>query len=204
MQLQGTVVEQPPAWTPRTDLQLLQDQLRAMQAWHDRHRDTGGPGTGVVTREMRLDQTRRLEARRREEGALLERARSQLEQGGRVLAPRAVLVHRRAWVRDQVAGRLAEHGVVVVAELDNGADAIGVAVVEQPDLVLVEDALPMVGGIEVVRAVRSYCAAVRIAAHVEGEGTVAALVAAGAQVVFTRRTSPADIGRQLAALVTTA
>ena len=204
MQLQGNVIEHPAAWTPRTDLQLLQDQLHAMQVWYDRHRDTGAPGGGVVTREMRLDQTRRLEASSRERAALLERARRQFEQGSRVLAPRAVLVHRRAWVRDQVAGRLAEHGVVVVAELDNGADAIGVAVVEQPDLVLVEDALPMVGGLEVIRAVKSYCGAVRIAAHVEGEGTVAALVEAGAQVVFTRRTSPADIGRQLAALVTTA
>lgn len=204
MTLQRVLADDVAAWTPRTDLQLLEDQLHAIQAWHERQRDTDPPSGSVVTREMRLDQTRRLEARTREQAALVERARCQLEEGARVLAPRAVLVHRREWVRDTVAGRLAEHGVVVVAELDNGADAIGVAVVEQPDLMLVEDALPMVGGVEVIRAVRSYCAATRIAAHVEGEGTVPALLAAGAQKVFTRRTSPADIGRQLAALVTTA
>ncbi|MBW3611859.1 MAG: hypothetical protein KY438_10085, partial [Actinobacteria bacterium] len=47
-------------------------------------------------------------------------------------------------------------GVRVVARLDNGADALGVVVAEQPDLVLVEESLAMLPGQEVVREIRQF------------------------------------------------
>jgi DNA-binding NarL/FixJ family response regulator len=112
-----------------------------------------------------------------------------------------VLVHRREWVRDKVADGLERGGVRVVALLDNGADAVGVAVVEQPDLLLVEDALPMCTGSEVIREVRTFSARTRIAAQVAGDVGLASVLEAGAEAAFTRRVPPADIARALLDMV---
>ena len=195
------------AWESRTDLQLLSDQLQAIEAWHrDRRQRVEAADLRGVTREMRLDLNRRLDARRREQAALLARAEEQLRRGPELLArrPRAVLVHRREWVRNKVAEELVLSGVHVLALLDNGADAIGVTVVEQPDLLLVEDALPMRSGAEVIREIRQYSAGTRIAAHVDGTDAVATALDAGASAAFTRRAAPAAIAAGLLALVRSA
>lgn len=192
------------AWESRSDLQLLSDQLHAIAAWHTtrRQRADAADSRGL-TREMRLDLNRRLEARRREQAALLARAEEQLRRGPELLRrqPRAVLVHRREWVRNRIAEELVLSGVHVVALLDNGADAIGVTVVEQPDLLLVEDALPMRSGAEVIREVRRYSAGTRIAAHVDGPGAGESALDAGAAAAFPRRAAPAEIAAGLLALV---
>lgn len=192
-------------WAARSDLQLLSDQLAGMAAWYLAQREQRPPEGGVVTREMRLDLSRRTEARRREQAALLERAREQLDQTRRPpqhgRQPRAVLVHRREWVRLKVEQELARHGIAVVGHLDNGADAVGLAIVEQPDLMLVEDALPMVSGTEVIRAMRVFCSRTLVAAHVESDSGVAAALHAGAATAFPRLVPPEHIARGLASLV---
>ena len=63
------------------------------------------------------------------------------------------------------------------------------------------DALPTMSGVEVLRAVREFSPLTRLAAQVESELALPALLAAGASTVFTRRTSPTDIARELLALV---
>ena len=192
------------AWESRSDLQLLSDQLHAIELWHrSRRQRTEAADLRGITREMRLDLSRRLEARRREQAALLARAEEQLRRGPELLArgPRAVLVHRREWVRNRVAEDLVLAGVRVVAMLDNGADAIGVTVVEQPDLLLVEDALPMRSGPEVIREIRQYSAGTRIAAHVDGSAAMETVLDAGASAAFTRQAAPAEIAQGLLALV---
>lgn len=193
-------------WASRSDLQLLADQLHALEAWH-RARRHGAQTAQLrgVSREMRLDLSRRQEARRREQEALLGRAAQQLALGSERLAssrrPRAVLVHRREWVRNRVAEELEVSGVRVVALLDNGADAVGVTVVEQPDLLLVEDALPMRSGPEVIRETCAFSSRTRIAAHVDGDRAAASVRDAGAEAVFPRRAAPAEIARGLLAMV---
>lgn len=194
-----------PSWEARSDLQLLSDQLHAMEAWHTAQRQQQQvQQSRGLSREMRLDLARRMDARKRAQQALVDRARTQLAESTRLPAaprPRAVLVHRREWLRHKVEDELLQHGVEVVAHLDNGADGIGVLVVEQPDLLLVEDALPMVRGEAVIRAARQFSAGTRIAAQVDSDGALPAVREAGAHAVFTRRSSPADIGRSLAGLV---
>ena len=187
---------------PRSQLELMTAQLAAIDAWNRAHRAAEDAAVSVsMTREMRLDLSRRLEARRREQEALLARTDHQLRSSGGVLAgglaTRAVLAHRNGWLRDAVATRLVQQGVEVVGVFEDGAETAGTAVVEQPDLVLVEDRLPTLSGLEVVRRVREYVPQAVVGAQVlDGDG-IRAFVEAGAQAVFTRRIPPADIADQL-------
>ena len=186
----------------RSQLDLMTAQLDAIDAWNKARRPSESAAAGVpLTREMRLDLSRRTEARRREQEALLARAAMQLRESGGVVAgrarTRAVLAHRNGWLRDSVAKRLEERGVAVVGLFDDGAEAAGTIVAEQPDLVLVEDRLPTLSGVEVVRRVRTFAPTAVVGAQcLDGSG-VRFLVDAGAQAVFTRRIPPADIADQL-------
>ena len=191
-----------PVCSSRSPLELMTAQLAAIDAWH-RARRAGDEAASTVsmTREMRLDVNRRLEARRREQEALLARADAQLRQSGDVLAgrvrTRAVLAHRNAWLRETVAARLQQRGVEVVGLFADGAEVAGTVVVEQPELVLVEDRLPTLSGVDVVRRVRQFAPEAVVGAQVlDGDG-IRALVEAGAQAVFTRRIPPAEIADQL-------
>ena len=151
--------------------------------------------------DAQLDLTRRMEARRREQHALLARADEQLRRSGQALGSRpglrAVLAHRNGWLRTKVAARLEEHGVTVVGVFDDGADAAGTLVAEQPDLLLVEDRLPTLSGIQVVRRAREFAPQTVVGVQVLDSGEIPVLVSAGAQAVFTRRIPPVDIADQL-------
>ena len=188
----------------RSELDVLKAQVQALEAWNFARRMSERAGElESVTREMRLDLARRTEARRREHAALVARADAQLRASGDVLAsvmaPRAVLAHRNAWVRDKVAARLTEQGVVVVGAFEDGADAAGTLVIEQPDLVVVEDRLPTVTGIDVVRRAQTYVPNAFIAAQVMDSADIEAMVAAGADAVFTRRIPPLEMADELLA-----
>jgi CheY-like chemotaxis protein len=182
----------------RTQLDLMTAQLHAIDAWNAARRASESAAASVtLTREMRLDLSRRMEARRREQQALLARAAEQLRESGGVLsgrAPtRAVLAHRNAWLREAVAKRLALRGVSVVGAFDDGAEAAGTVVVEQPDLVLVEDRLPTLSGLEVIRRIKDFVPAAVVGAQCLDSGGVQALADAGADAVFTRRIPPVEI-----------
>lgn len=197
------------AWQSRTDLELLLDQLDAIESWHtaQRMQQETTPQPRDLSRQARLELARRRDARQRVRQALLERSPTQMAQSTRLLdrgRPRTVLVHRREWLRQKVEDELARHGIDVVAHLDNGADGIGVLVVEQPDLLLVEDALPMVRGAAVIRAARQFAGRTRVAAQVDSDVDLPGVLQAGAHVAHTRRAAPSAIGRSLAALVAAA
>lgn len=191
-----------PVPSGRTQLDLMTAQLRAIDAWNAARRASESAADAVtLTREMRLDLSRRMEARRREQQALLARAEQQLRDSGDVIAgrarTRAVLAHRNAWLRESVAKRMEARGVAVVGMFDDGAEAAGTIVVEQPDLVLVEDRLPTLSGVEVVRRVRTFAPDAVVGAQcLDGDG-IRSLVDAGAQAVFTRRIPPHEIADQL-------
>jgi hypothetical protein len=191
----------------RTQLELTQAQLRAIDAWNAAQRAQLAAADAVgLTREMRLDLTRRMDARRREQEAVLARAAEQLCHSGELLEPqprvRAVLAHRNAWLRDRVATRLVEQGVVIAGLFEDGADTAGTVVVEQPDLLLVEDRLPTLAGVQVVRRTREFAPRTVIGVQVLDGGSVPAFVDAGASAVFTRRIPPVEIADQLLACLT--
>ena len=198
---------QPTAWRLRSEAELLADQLGGIDAWRAAvaHEEEGS-GAALLTREMRLDLSRRAQARRREESALLERAREQLAQSAplRVAGarPRAVLVHRDAWLRGKVALGLQDRGVWVVGSFEDGADAIGATVVEQPEILFVEDRLPTLSGLQVLQRARNFAPRTVAGAQLVELREAERFRDAGAAVVFPRRLRPAEIAEELlAALV---
>ncbi|MDP9460653.1 MAG: hypothetical protein M3Q22_10525 [Actinomycetota bacterium] len=86
-----------------------------------------------------------------------------------------------------MAAGFAEHGFEVLGLLCDGADAIGTAVAEQPDVLFVEDRLPSASGLEVLRAVRRLAPNTVLALHLLGDGDISRYIDAGARSVSTRR-----------------
>jgi CheY-like chemotaxis protein len=190
--------------------ELTRARLEAIETWHRALRTVeSAAGTGRLTREERLDLNRRQAARQREHEALLARSEQVLRPPDDVLAPagpvpvRAVLAHRNVWVRDRVAQRLAEAGVEVVGVFEDGADAAGTVVAEQPDLVLVEDLLPTMPGLQVVRRVRTFAPQAVTGASVADGSGIEPLLEAGASAVFTRRVRPDEVADHLLRCLTT-
>lgn len=191
---------------PRSPLDVVAQQLTAIERFHGyRHLAEEAAAAAARSRELRMDAARRLEVVRREHEALVARADEQLRRTGDLLhgsaAPRVVLAHRNAWFAGRVAELLRDAGAQVVASVDNGADAIGVAVAEQPDLLLVEDTLAMVPGEQVVREVRQLCAGTCVVAQVAYSDGVGSMLDAGAMTVFTRRVPPGDVAEGMRALL---
>lgn len=200
------LVPADPVWRSPSDLELTGQQLRAVTAFNAARAAAERLGTVATrSRELRLDAARRQEVLRREHDALVARAHEQLRATGEPVAGstrrRVVLAHGSAWWRDTIAGVLSLQGVRVVAETDNGADAIGISVAEQPDLVLVEDCVSMVAGDDVVREIRRYSPQSLIAALVAHSDRVATYLEAGATSAFTRQVPPADVARAMLGLV---
>ena len=190
----------------RTQLQLMTQQVEAIEQFNRaRQRVQQAEAAADCSREMRMDSERRLEVLRRQHDALVARAVAQLEETGRPPgqpAPvRVLLAHRNEWFLDRLTAALRERGLTVLARLDNGADAIGAAIADQPDLLLVEDALAMVPGEEVVREVLRYCPGTTVAAQVAFPEGIAAMLDAGALAVLTRRVPPADVAAAMVDLV---
>lgn len=191
---------------PRSPLDVVAQQLTAIERFHGyRHLAEEAAAAAARSRELRMDAARRLEVVRREHEALVARADEQLRRTGDLLhgsaAPRVVLAHRNAWFAGRVAELLRDAGAQVVASVDNGADAIGVAVAEQPDLMLVEDALPMATGAQVVQQVLRFSPDTRVAAQVAYSDGMSPLLDAGAASVFVRSVPPADVAAALLELL---
>ena len=186
----------------RSQLDLMARQLRAIERFNDaRHTAEAAAAAVARSREMRMDVTRSLEVLRREHDAVVSRAHDQLRLSGALLEGtaerRVVIAHRNEWFVDKVVHALQDRGLVVVAQVDNGADAVGIAVAEQPELLVVEDTLAMVPGEQVVREVRRFCPGTLVAAQVAYGDRVGPLLHAGAAAVFTRRVPPLEAVRSM-------
>ena len=195
-----------PDWKPRTELDLAAQQLLAVERFNRaRQMREQAAAAAARSREMRMDTTRSLDVLRREHDAVVRRAHEQLQATGQLLhdlAPRrAVLAHRDDWFSDRLARMLERRGVQVVAGTDNGADAVGLVIAEQPDLLLVEDTLVMLPGVEVIREVRHFAPGTVVTAQAAHGDRVVHLLDAGAAAVFTRQVPPTDVARALLELV---
>jgi CheY-like chemotaxis protein len=183
------------SWRPRSDADLLVAQLRAVSEWHRLFAEPG-PAIPGQSREARLDDARRRDIADREREALHTWADAALRADFRFGAggiPRAVVAHRNEWLRAKVSAGLVERGVEVVASTDDGAQACAAVVLEQPDLVFVEDLLPTISGIELIRRTRLLAPDALVGGHALGQSGMPPLLDAGARAVFSRRIPPAEI-----------
>lgn len=199
-------VEHDAGWRPRSELDLAAQQLRALEQFNrSRHMSEQAAAAAARSRELRMDSARSLEVLRRQHDAVIARSHEQLRASGQLLRStaqrRAVLAHRSEWVVGKLAGALQERGVRVVGTTDNGADAVGLVVAEQPDVVLVEDTLAMLGGVEVIREVRRFAPDTVVVATASYSDRIALLLEAGATTVLTRRIPPQDVARSMLELV---
>jgi CheY-like chemotaxis protein len=189
------------ACTSRSEVDLIVAQVTAIDEWNSAMHMSAVADHGALSREGRLDLDCRLAARRRVQQAVIDHAARQMRSAGGPLcsvpALRAIVAHRQQWLRDKVAEQLSARGITVVGLVDDGADAVGMAVVEQPDLVLVEARLPSLSGTDVVARVRRFSPRTIVGCQVIDGGEVDQLLRAGAHGVFTRRIPPMDIADHL-------
>jgi CheY-like chemotaxis protein len=195
------VSDGPEPWRPRSDADLLAAQLRALDEWHRR---AARPATELPgqSREARLDEARRRDVAEREREALYAWAEAALRDEhpfGRGAVPRAVIAHRNEWLRTKICDALRSGGVEIAACTGDGAEASAAVVMEQPDLVFVEDLLPSLSGVELIRRTRLFAPDAVIGAHALGQTGMPPLLDAGARATFSRRIPPADIANELVA-----
>lgn len=187
-----------PIWSPTHLTVVVQRQLEALDAWNmvrqQRERLLLGAST---SREAHLDAARRVDVLRRVHAAVVERADSFLaHQPGPLeleTSPRAVVAHHHEWFIDKLTGALQDAGVRVVGATDNGADALGIAVAEQPDVLIAGDPLAMMTAPELLADVALFAPYTARAAHVPYGDAVGGMLDAGAHSVFTRQVPPAEV-----------
>jgi CheY-like chemotaxis protein len=198
-----------PVSRRRSEFDVTSAQLAAIDEFNKLYRlarqDAVAP---KMTREGRLDADRRLDIVRREHEALVVRAQAQLSDcvahRERVMTRRAVVAHRHAWFTEKVTTALEAEGFTVVNAGGNGADAVGTAAADQPDVVLLEDKLAMLPGEDVVRQLRTLCPGTLIAVQTEHGGLLGGFLDGGASTAFTRQVPPAEIVATLLQLIASA
>lgn len=184
---------------------LVHRQIEAIDAWTagrlDRKRALRERAT---SRELRMDVQRRVEVLDRVHEAVL--ARTGLALGGEQVlplgtGPRAVVAHRHAWFVAALSEALSAHGVRVVAACGNGAEALGLVIAEQPELLIAGDALAMMTGVELLAEAALFAPHTVRAAQVPDSDAVGEALDAGAQHVITRKVLPPAAASALAALL---
>jgi hypothetical protein len=181
-------------------------QLAAIEAFHRaRHAAELAAASARQTRESRMDASRRIEVLRRQHEAIIDRADEAIRHSSDLLStPRrltAIVAHRQEWFTRKVGLALDRRGVTVLGHTYIGAEAVGWAVAEQPDLLVVEDTLAMLSGEQVVREVREYCDRTLITAQVAQADRIAPMLAAGANAVHVRLVPPDIIVDELLRLL---
>lgn len=189
-----------------TPAALLFRQLEAIDAWNTARRQREHMLlTGPTSREGRLDAARRLEVLRHAHNAVLARVESFLDRQPIPLPTkvglRAVIAHRHGWFIDKLSQELALSGVAVIAATDNGAEALGLTVAEQPDLLVTGDALLMMPAAELLGEASLFAASTLRAAQVARGDGVGRLLDAGAHSAFARQVPPREMARDLVAQV---
>lgn len=111
---------------------------------------------------------------------------------------RVLVVDDHPVFRDGLVGTLrAEPDLDVIASCADGAEAVRVAAETQPDAVVMDLAMPRLGGIEATRAIVSASPhiGVLVLTMVEEDDSVFAAVRAGARGYLLKGSSPEDIVR---------
>lgn len=200
-----SVLEQDPVAPdvrPRSLSDLVAMQLSGIAAFHRLTQ----PGQHLLTsREQRMDATRAGDVAACVHAALVERTGLGLTGAGQPLCwpspPRAVLAVRHEWFRDMMSAALVKRGIEVVAQPDNGAEALGIVIAEQPDLLLTQDKMAMLSGLELVQLVRQCAPATLSVGQVSYADEIGPMIDAGAVTACTRRMTPNDVADSMVALL---
>ncbi|MFY0634983.1 MAG: response regulator transcription factor [Vannielia sp.] len=88
----------------------------------------------------------------------------------------------------ETPGQIEERGIAVVAEAENGLEAIAACRAHRPDLLLLDVQMPMAGGIEVVVEVQRWSPDTRIVVltGVSAVGIISSLVESGVHGLFSK------------------
>lgn len=187
-----------------SELARLLRQIEAIERWNATRWQRGllpGPaGEGTSAGRLSAD-----DVVGRAQRALQEQTVSSLTSTGWPMLDwspvTAVIAHRHAWFSTALTRALAEHDVTVVATTDNGADALGMVVAEQPDVLLVGESLDTLAGRHLLTQATVFARSTLLAAHVGCREDAPAMLHAGAHTAFTRGVPPADVAEALTALV---
>lgn len=162
-------------------------QRAAFAAWREGWLATERDRDGTTLREARIDLDRRLAVLRRQHEAM----RTAVEAGP-PSSGGGLVAHRDERTGRQLVALLAAccDGPVTLA--GNGADAVGLAVLQQPALVVVDAPLPMMTAADVVEDVRRHVADVAVVACADGVDP-AELERAGAVATYRRGARLQDV-----------
>ncbi|MDT7537799.1 MAG: hypothetical protein QOI82_1384 [Actinomycetota bacterium] len=191
-------------WGSANESDLIIAQILAVDAWFA----ACGWASDPPRADSREDQTERRRQRLVLEtirAAIQDRTKKalELEHGPQSVnvVPRLVVAHRNAWFVEKLSAELADYGVKMVSRLVNGAEAVGVTIAEQPDLLVIEDTLALMTGREVLAEAMRYAPRTLVAVQVQEQARIATLAEAGAATAFSRAVPPVDVAGDLIALV---
>ncbi|MEX2291259.1 MAG: hypothetical protein WD794_13160 [Mycobacteriales bacterium] len=179
-------------------------QVLAVDAWiaarRDLERQLRAPGR---SRDERMDVERQVEALRRTHDAIkgccargLDAEIEPFHQPG----PTAVVAHRHPWFAEKLSLNLGVLGVAVLACTDNGPEALGAVLAEQPDVLLAGDRLAMMTGMDFLAECRVYAPETLLAVQASDEQQADAHRALS-DTVFLRHVPPAAVAEALVALL---
>jgi CheY-like chemotaxis protein len=179
----------------RNEKSLREQQERALAAWcSELARRLSVDPTAAGDREMQMDARRQLAGWQRTRVAMQAcLARRRRAWTSCTPEPRAVLVHRNPWMRSQLSKELVRRGLRVIGEAEDGAVAVALAIVEQPDLLVLEDRLPWVSPLDVVEVVHHFAPGTAIAVQLEDTADAPEMLEVGATAVFSRDVKPDEV-----------
>lgn len=174
-----------------TPAEFLQAQLTGIEMWHNaqRAREDACRVRGPL-RDQRVEVARREQAMSRQVEALRRRTEQSLAASREVLAPdrpRLLVAQRQAWTRAALCSALSGlRAEAHIAQASDGAEAVGIAIADQPHVLLIDDRLPLMNADEVIPAVREFSPGTLVAVQVSNRQEVAAALEAGAGYAFVR------------------
>ena len=185
--------------------EFLQAQLTSIEMWHNaqRAREDARRVRGPL-RDQRVEVARREQAMSRQVEALRRRTEQSLTASRQVItagAPRVLVAQRQSWTGAALCSALlALRGDAYVVQAVDGAEAVGIAIADQPDLLVLDDRLPLMNADEVIPAVRQFSARTLVAVAASTRQEVTAALDAGAGYAFVR-TSAAHTARTVLGLL---
>jgi hypothetical protein len=170
-------------------------QLHALDAWNAFRQQRERQLTAAeLSRDERMFARFEIESMLRTHAAVLHRVTLALASAGDAAtspSPTAVIAHRSQWFGDRVRRAVEASGTRVLECTDNGAEALGVVIAEQPDCVFASDRLAMVSGEQLVAQTTCYSPLTQLFVHAE-QDPEAPFQRAGC-VVLTSRHRPNEV-----------
>ncbi len=115
--------------------------------------------------------------------------------------PRVLIAHQQQWFADALAKALRRLDLHVVGLVTDGADAVGLAVAAQPDIILLEPVLSRMTGLQVLHDLQTFAAEVRTVVRIPHDSAGPEMLSAGAAAVLLSSVPPQQAARDLHGLL---